>query len=71
LKSCCLEEARRSLRRHRDVATCDGCGALLLAYGNDTDFDRTLDELGKHGVEFETETLGKLKLVSKSKTASS
>ena len=69
MKPCCLDEARRSLLRHRDIATCDGCGALLLAYGNDTDFGRTVDELDKHGVEFQTETLGKLKIVSKAKPA--
>jgi len=67
MKACCLEESERSLKRHRDVATCDGCGALLLAYGNDTDFDRTVDELQKHGVEYETETLGQLKVVAKTK----
>lgn len=68
MKPCCLEEARRSLRRHRDVATCDGCGRLLLAYGNDLDYRRTVDELEKHGVQFETEDLGKLKVVAKAKT---
>jgi hypothetical protein len=68
LKSCCLKEAQRSLRRHRDIATCDGCGALLLAYGNDTDFTRTVEELGQHGAEFQTQVLGKLRVVSKAKT---
>ena len=67
MKECCREECTRSLKRHRDVATCDECGALLLAYENDTDFDRTVDELQKHGVVFDTETLGKLKVVAKAK----
>ncbi len=67
LKLCCLKEAQQSLLRHRDVATCDGCGALLLAYGNDTDFGRTVDELVQHDAEFQTETLGKLNVVSKAK----
>ena len=71
LKPCCLKEAQRSLLRHRDIATCDGCGALLLAYGNDTDFSRTVEELDKHGAEFQTETLGKLQVVSKAKTQNS
>ena len=67
MKDCCLEECTRSLRRHRDVATCDDCGALLLAYGNDTDFNRTVEELDKHRVDYQTETLGKLKVVAKAK----
>lgn len=65
MKACCRDECSRSLKRHRDVATCDECGALLLAYGNDTDFQRAVDELRKHGVELETETLGKLNVVAK------
>ncbi len=68
MKDCCLEECTRSLRRHRDVATCDDCGALLLAYGNDTDFDRTVEELDKHSVDYQTRTVGKLKIVAKAKT---
>lgn len=71
MKSCCLDEARRSLHRHRDVATCDECGALLLAYGNDTDFDRTIEELDRHDVAFQTGALGKLKVISKVKTGDS
>lgn len=67
MKDCCREECTKSLRRHRDVATCDDCGALLLAYGNDTDFERTIEELDKHGVDYETATLGTLKVVAKAK----
>ncbi|MGH9332825.1 MAG: hypothetical protein ACRD21_03640 [Vicinamibacteria bacterium] len=55
------------MRKHRDVATCDVCGSLLLAYENDRDFDNTLQELTRHGVVFETEALGKLKVVSKAR----
>jgi hypothetical protein len=55
LKSCCLAEARKSLKRPRDVATCDECGSLLLAYGNQRDFESTLEELTRHGVAFEAE----------------
>ena len=65
MKSCCREEARRSVKRHRDVATCDGCGALILAYDNDKDFDGTLAELSQHDIEPETGELGELKLVVK------
>ena len=67
MKDCCRKECATSLHRHRDVATCDDCGALLLAYGNDTDFERTIEELDKHGVDYETDTLGTLKVVAKAK----
>jgi hypothetical protein len=53
VKSCCLAEARKSLKRPRDVATCDECGSLLLAYGNERDFQNTIEELMRHGVAFE------------------
>jgi hypothetical protein len=65
MKECCRAESAKSLQRHRDVATCDACGALLLAYGNDIDFQRTVEELDKHGVDYRTDTLGKLKIVAK------
>lgn len=65
MKSCCLEEARRTLKKHRDVATCDECGRLLLAYENDRDYQSTFDELTQHGVPFETSAIGKLKVVAK------
>ena len=68
MKDCCRKESTKSLGRHRDVTTCDDCGALLLAYGNDTDFDRTVEELDKRGVDYQTRTLGKLKIVAKAKT---
>lgn len=67
MKGCCLDEARKSLEHHRDVATCDTCGALLLAYGNELDYQRTLDELTRHGVAFETSLLRNLFIVAKSK----
>ena len=54
VKSCCLAEARKSLKRPRDVATCDECGSLLLAYGNERDFQNTIEELTRHGVAFES-----------------
>jgi hypothetical protein len=65
MKSCCLDEAKKSLKKHRDVATCDECGRLLLAYGNLRDFEATVEELQRHGVELETEELGRLKVVAK------
>ena len=69
MRSCCLEEARRTLRKHRDVATCDGCGRLLLAYDNDRDHQSTIDELTRHRVPFETGSTGELKVVAKDRRA--
>lgn len=65
MKSCCLAEAGRSLRKHGDVAVCDDCGRLLLAYANDRDFEGTVSELTRHGVVFETAIEGQLKVVAK------
>lgn len=70
LKPCCLEEARKSLGGHRDVATCDRCGRLLLAYGNDRDWRSTLDELVHHRVPFETGVVGELQVVAKPRASS-
>lgn len=67
MKDCCLAEARKSLKRHRDIATCDACGALLLAYGNARDFEATLAELARHEVRSETAEIGKLKVVAKAR----
>jgi hypothetical protein len=53
MKACCSQEARKSLARPRDVATCDECGRILLAYGNARDFESAIEELARHGVEFE------------------
>jgi hypothetical protein len=68
VKACCRKEADRSLARHRDVATCDECGSLLLAYGNDRDYENTLEELSRRGVVCETAVLGSLKIVAKPRT---
>ncbi|HSF18493.1 MAG TPA: hypothetical protein VLK65_23395 [Vicinamibacteria bacterium] len=67
MKTCCLEEAARSLKRHRDVATCDSCGALLLAYGNERDFEATLAELRSRRARFETSDWGNLRIVAKAR----
>ena len=34
MDGCCEAEARRSLKKHRDVAVCNGCERLLLAWDN-------------------------------------
>ena len=67
LKGCCQLEADRHLKRHRAVAVCDDCGQLLLAYGNQSDFDLTVEELSQLGVDFQTGTRGKLLVVSKAR----
>ena len=65
MKDCCLAEAKKSLKRHRDVARCDDCGSLLLAYGNDRDFFAARDELESHELAIETAELGRLKILAK------
>jgi hypothetical protein len=68
VKACCLAEARKSLKRPRDVATCDECGSLLLAYGNERDFQSTIEELTRQGVGFEcapSDVTGGLAIVAK------
>jgi hypothetical protein len=67
VKPCCIEEAGRSLKRHRDVATCDGCGRLLLAYDDDRDFESAVEELTRHEVAFETGASGKLNVIAKAR----
>ena len=65
LSACCAEAAGRYLRRHRDVATCDVCGMLLLAYGNERDFDETRRALTEQAVPFTTARRGDLRIVAK------
>ena len=69
MRSCCESEASRHVKRHRDVAVCDGCGRLVLGYGNEDDVKKTADELRRAGVAFETGKAGKLHLVAKDRTA--
>jgi len=64
LTSGCQREAERSLRRHRHVATCDECGRLLLGYGNDTDYERTVQELRENGVDFQVGRARKLRVLA-------
>jgi hypothetical protein len=65
LLPCCQDEADKNLRKHRAVAVCEGCGQLLLAYGNDGDFDLTVEELTDLEVAFQTGSRGKLRVISK------
>jgi hypothetical protein len=65
MNDCCLQEAKLHLDKHRDVATCDDCGALLLAYGNERDFRSMVEELEARGLDYETERVGNLYIVAK------
>jgi len=56
---------KRYLKKHRDVATCDGCRDLLLAYGNERDFEETKKALTAQGTPFEVETFGMLHVIAK------
>lgn len=67
MKPCCASEAGRSLKQHRDVATCDVCGRLLLAYGTDRDFESSIEELTRHGVPFEAGESGGLRVIAKAR----
>ncbi len=71
MKTCCEQEARKSLKRHRDVATCDASGALLLAYQNARDYAHTLEELAKHGIAAETATYGTISVIAKPRPSES
>lgn len=65
LQDCCAREAAASLGRHRDVATCDGCGRLLLAYGDEQTYGLMVAELQKKGVAHQTGRQGSLWIVAK------
>ena len=65
MNDCCLREAKLHLDKHRDVARCDDCGALILAYENERDFRSMVSELESRGMDFETERLGRLYIVAK------
>jgi len=69
--NCCRTSAQRLLKKHRDVAMCDGCGMLLLAYGNDRDYDETRKALAAHGTPFGTMTQGTLRVIAKPRTGTS
>ena len=64
-RNCCEAEAKKNIRRHRDVAVCDACGRLLLGYDNEAEWKKTQDELARNKVAFEAAKLGALFLVAK------
>lgn len=65
LSACCAAEAARSLARARDVATCDRCGRLLLAWEDPAEQEKTRAELVRHGVAFAEGRVGKLWVTAK------
>lgn len=65
LRDCCSTEAGKSLEKHRDVATCDGCGRLLLAYGDEATYQLTVDELDAKNIGFDAGRQGSLWVVAK------
>lgn len=67
LQECCTREAADNLTGHRDVATCDGCGRLLLAYGDEETFRMTVEELESRGADFESGRQGELWVVAKAR----
>ena len=68
LDSCCEREALRSLKKHRDVAICDGCGRLLLAWSDEDAQIKTRAELEAHGTPFAEAKLGGLFVTAKDRS---
>lgn len=66
MKACCLNEAKQHLKRHGQVARCDGCGALVMAYDRETHYRAAIRELETRRIPFETARLGELFLIAKS-----
>ncbi len=65
MKACCRKEAKKNVRKPRSVAICDGCGSLVLGYGNEADLKSTMEELDQKGGAYEHARVGKLYVISK------
>ncbi len=65
LKECCAKEAGTSLSKHLDIATCDVCGRLLLAYGDEETYRLTVEELESREVGFDADDSGPLWIIAK------
>ncbi len=68
MKACCLASASRYLKKNRDVAVCDRCGFLLMAYTDRRDIEETLSRLRSWGGEFAVAELKGMKVVAKSRS---
>ncbi len=64
MKPCCIESAKRYLKKNRDVATCDRCGFLLMAYTQPRDYEEAIKNLKTWGGEFTTAKLGDFQVVA-------
>jgi hypothetical protein len=60
-----MKEAKRNVRKPRSVAICDGCGSLVLGYGNEDDLQSTMRELDEKGSSYEHARIGDLYILSK------
>jgi len=60
-----VSDAQRSIKKHRDVAICGGCGRLILAWDNPDEQRKTREELRSHGVVFSEGRQGALFLTAK------
>ena len=65
LDACCVAEAKKSIRKHRDVAICKGCRRLILGWDNPEEQRKTRDELRRHGAAFAEGRQGALFLTAK------
>ena len=65
LNDCCAKEAASSLDKHLSIATCDICGRLLIAYGDEQTYRLTVEELESKDVGFDTGESGSLWIVAK------
>jgi hypothetical protein len=70
MKPCCLASAKRYLRKNRDVASCDQCRFLLMAYTQQRDYDEARKTLKAWGGEFYTVSLGNLQVIAKARSSS-
>lgn len=67
MKSCCLTEARRHLKKHGQVARCDECGSLLMAYRHERHYKSVLAELERRGIPYQLGRLDTLYVVARSR----
>lgn len=65
MKTCCSDSSKRYLKKNRDVATCDRCGFLLMAYNLQLDYEEALKNLKAWGGEFSTAKVGDFQVVAK------
>jgi len=65
MKTCCMDSSKRYLKKNRDVATCDRCGFLLMAYTQQLDYEEALKNLKAWGGEFSTAKVGDFQVVAK------